>query len=102
MFFPGMIVPDVFVEAEAGAVEIAPWFTVTIPPLMSVMTALVTAFVVGLGASRLKGDVIRGLLGEFRAIVDMVIRKAIVPLLPVYIFGIFLGMTAAGEVATVL
>lgn len=102
MFFPGMIVPDGFVEAEAGAVEIAPWFTVTIPPLMSVMTALVTAFVVGLGASRLKGDVIRGLLGEFRAIVDMVIRKAIVPLLPVYIFGIFLGMTAAGEVATVL
>lgn len=102
MFFPSMIIPDEYVEAESRAVEVAPYFKVGIPPLMSVMTALVSAFVVGLGASRLKGDIIRGALDEFRTIVDMVIRRAIVPLLPVYIFGIFLGMTAAGEVAVVL
>ncbi len=102
MFFPGMIRPDEFVAAEANAVEVVPYFSVSIPPLMSVMTALVTAFILGLGASRLSTNIIRDGLGEFRRIVDMIIRRAIIPLLPLYIFGIFLGMTAAGEVGVVL
>ncbi len=42
------------------------------------------------------------LLGEFRRIVSMVIEKVIIPLLPVYIFGIFLNMTYSGEVASIL
>jgi Na+/H+-dicarboxylate symporter len=83
-------------------VEVAPYFTVGIPPLMSVMTALVSAFILGLGASRLKTDAIRNLLSEFRTIVEMVIRRVIIPLLPIYIFGIFLNMTTTGEVGVVL
>lgn len=102
VFFPDMIRPDEYVRAEAASVEIAPYFTVGIPALMSVMTALVSAFILGLGASRLRTDVMRRLLDEFRKIVEMVIRCAIIPLLPIYIFGIFLGMTAAGEVGVVL
>lgn len=102
LFFPGMIQPEMYAETGTGSVVIEPYFTVAIPPLMSVMTALVTAFILGLGASRLTTDVIRNGLGEFRRIVDMVIRRVIIPLLPVYIFGIFLGMTAAGEVGVVL
>lgn len=102
LFFPGMISSDAYVEAEAGAVEIAPYFKVGIPPLMSVMTALVIAFILGLGASRMPMGVIRKGCSEFRDIVDMIIRRAIIPLLPIYIFGIFLNMTAAGEVGIVL
>lgn len=102
LLFPGMIQPDAYIDAEANAVTTSPFFTVSITPLMSVMTALVTAFILGLGASRLKTDVLRNLLGEFRQIVDLIIRKAIIPLLPLYIFGIFLNMTTTGEVATVL
>lgn len=102
IFFPGMIKPDEYIAAESAAPEIAPYFTVQIPALMGVMTALVTAFILGLGASRLKGDTMRNLLNEFREIVDMVIRKSIIPLLPLYIFGIFLKMTCTGEVGTIL
>ena len=102
IFFPGMIQPDAYIEAETNAVEVAPYFSVSIPALMSVMTALVTSFIIGLGASRLSNDLVRGVLSEFREIVEMVIRRAIIPLLPLYIFGIFLGMTAAGEVGMVL
>lgn len=102
MFFPGMIKPDAYVETEASAVNVTPFFTMNIPPLMSVMTSLVSAFVIGIGASRLKTDAIKNLLNEFREIVDMVIRKAIVPLLPIYIFGIFMNMTVTGEVGSVL
>lgn len=100
--FPSMINadPDVFAPDEAANIE--PFFKVSIPAIMSVMTALVTAFILGLGASRLKTDAIRNLLGEFREIVNMVIKRAVIPLLPVYIFGIFLSMTVSGQVATVL
>ena len=100
--FPNMIQPETYVAAEAEAPKLEPYFAFSIPALMSVMTALVSAFILGLGASRLKGDTLRNLLNEFREIVDMVIRKAIIPLLPLYIFGIFLSMTVTGEVGTIL
>ncbi|MDE6282579.1 MAG: dicarboxylate/amino acid:cation symporter [Muribaculaceae bacterium] len=101
--FPRMIMPDSYLAVEAsGENSVTPFFTISIPPIMSVMTALVISFILGIGASRLKGDVIRKGLDEFRIIVDMVIRRAIVPLLPLYIFGIFLNMTVTGEVAVVL
>lgn len=102
MLFPSMIQPDSYIATEASSTEIAPYFTVGIPALMSVMTALVTAFILGLGASRLTTHTLRDLLDEFREIVNMVIRRAIIPLLPLYIFGIFLNMTVTGEVSTVL
>jgi Na+/H+-dicarboxylate symporter len=102
MFFPGMIHPSAYADISVDGVEVAPYFTVGIPPLMSVMTALVSAFILGLGASRLKTDAIRNLLSEFRTIVEMVIRRVIIPLLPIYIFGIFLNMTTTGEVGVVL
>lgn len=102
LFFPDMLQPGAYVENVETAATLTPYFSIDIPPLMSVMTALVTAFVVGLGASRLGNGVIRGFLEEFRQIVDMVIRKAVIPLLPLYIFGIFLGMTISGESAMIL
>jgi Na+/H+-dicarboxylate symporter len=102
LFFPGMIQPNSYVDSETASINIEPYFTVAIPAIMSVMTALVSAFILGLGASRLSGNYLRNLLVEFRQIVEMVIRRAIIPLLPIYIFGIFLNMTAVGEVGVVL
>lgn len=100
--FPSMIRPDEYIAAGSSAKGITPFFTMDIPPLMSVMTALVTAFILGIGASRLQTAVVTNLLDEFRSIVEMVIRRAVIPLLPVYIFGIFLSMTATGEVGMIL
>jgi Na+/H+-dicarboxylate symporter len=102
MFFPSMIHPSAYADISVAGVNVEPYFTVSIPPLMSVMTALVSAFILGLGASRLTSDAIRNLLSEFRTIVEMVIRRVIIPLLPIYIFGIFLNMTTTGEVGVVL
>ena len=102
LFFPNMLQPGSYTEAVESGGSLAPYFTLDIPPLMSVMTALVTSFVIGLGASRLGNGVIRGFLEEFRKIVDMLIRRAVIPLLPLYIFGIFLSMTITGESAMIL
>jgi len=103
--FPSMIEPDRCITSQVGetAMSLTPYFTIEMPPLMGVMTALVTAFVLGLGASRLlPGNTMAEWLRCLRSIIEMVIRAAIVPLLPLYIFGIFLDMTAVGQVGSVL
>ena len=81
---------------------LAPYFKVEMPPVMGVMSALILAFLVGVALTTIKGDVIHRALVEFREIVEKVITATIIPLLPIYIFGIFLNMTAAGEVWRVI
>ena len=78
------------------------FFSVEMPPLMGVTTALVLAFVIGLGASAIEGEKTKALLQEFRDIIILIIEKAIIPLLPLFIFGIFIKIGAEGQVATVL
>ena len=101
--FPSLIdtAPEM-ASVEDEATQIEPWFKMPIPALMPVMTALVTAFMVGLGIAYCGATTIKAISIEFRAIVQKSIAKVIIPLLPFYIFGIFLTMTVAGEVATVL
>ncbi|MCK9625349.1 MAG: dicarboxylate/amino acid:cation symporter [Bacteroidales bacterium] len=79
-----------------------PFFTIEMKPLMSVTSALVTAFIIGLGLSVVKGDTFKKLMIDFRDLINVVIKKAIIPLLPLYIFGIFLQIGAEGKVVAVL
>ena len=101
-FFPSMIKPGEYIAAIAGSTPPEPYFSIAIEPLMSVTTALVLAFLLGLGAAQLRTTAMRQWLEDLRSIITMAIYKVIIPLLPIYIFGIFLSMTAAGTVATIL
>lgn len=100
--FPSMITPDAYVASQAESVGITPYFTVTIDPLMNVMTALVLAFVLGLCLSAIDSSALRNVLIDFRKVINLTIGKVIIPLLPLYIFGIFLSMTITGEVGSML
>ena len=82
--------------------SLAPYFKVTIPALMGVMTALVLAFTVGLGCAKLSSNYLRNVINDFRDIINLVISKVIIPLLPLYIFGIFLNMTISGQVGGII
>ncbi len=82
--------------------HLAPWFTVKIPPVFDVMTALVVAFLLGLGTAITESKNIKSILDEFGKIIERVIKGIIIPLLPIYIFGIFMKMTITGEVTSVL
>ncbi|MDE5842363.1 MAG: dicarboxylate/amino acid:cation symporter, partial [Muribaculaceae bacterium] len=86
--------------SDTSAIE--PFFTVRIPALMDVMTALVLSFLVGICMAYLNTPTLKNFFNEFRDIVSMSIGKVIIPLLPLYIFGIFLDMTIKGEVMEVL
>lgn len=100
--FPSLIGGEAAVDIVEKEGEINPFFTMDMPPLMTVMTSLVLAFMLGLGIAFLKGDSLRRGFGEFRDIVSKTINVAILPLLPVYIFGIFLIMTKVGQVGIIL
>ena len=79
-----------------------PYFTIEMPPLMSVTTALVLAFVLGLALIGTKGDTFKNVMLDLREVVFLVIRDVIIPLLPLFIFGIFLEMGVEGNVTPVL
>ena len=100
--FPSMIDPSSVTDAITSTGEPVPYFSVSIPPLMNVMTALVLAFMLGLGLSALKGDTLLKAAHDFEEIIVKTIKTAIIPLLPVYIFGIFLNMTYVGQVFSIL
>lgn len=82
--------------------SIAPYFSIDMPPIMGVTSSLVLAFVVGLGLAVVKGEVIKNVLFEFRNLITVVISKAIIPILPLYIYGIFLKIAKEGQVSIVL
>ena len=85
------------------ATGVAPFFTLPLPPLFGVMSALVFAFMLGIGLTLIPGqETLKNTLFDFREIVNKTISGVIIPLLPVFIFGIFLKMTYEGQVAQVL
>jgi Na+/H+-dicarboxylate symporter len=81
---------------------LAGFFTIEIPPMMGVMTALITAFLLGLGMAAINSKAMLGFMKDFQAIVEKVIRHVIIPLLPIHIGGIFANMTYAGEVISIM
>ena len=100
--FPGMIEAGSSLDSVGNANELAPFFGVEIPPLMNVMTALILAFVLGLGLATLDNDTLKKAVHDFEQIIIKTIKTAIIPLLPIYIFGIFLNMTYVGQVFGIL
>lgn len=78
------------------------YFSIGIPPLMSVMTALFLAFLLGLGITKITGNSLKSMLDEFKNIISLCIEKVIIPLLPLHIFGIFLNITQSGQIASML
>lgn len=100
--YPFLLDTSAKITSFATVNELKPYFVVAMPPLMDVMTALVLAFTLGLGMAFIPGTRLKGVMLDVRDIIDKVIVRVIIPLLPYYIFGIFLNMTDSGQVASVL
>lgn len=100
--FPSLIDDGDGLEKVAAIKGLESFFTINIPPLVDVMSALVTAFTVGLGIAFLGSKTLKAGFDEFKDIVTKTIEVALIPLLPVYIFGIFLEMSYTGQAWRVL
>lgn len=78
------------------------FFKVDMPPAVGIMSALLLAFIFGIGMAATKSVSLKRGFDEFNNIIEKVIGKVIIPLLPVHILGIFMNMTFGGQVARIL
>jgi Na+/H+-dicarboxylate symporter len=79
-----------------GILLVEPLFVLRIPPVFDVTSALLAAFMLGIGSTAVQSEIIHKGLLEFRGIIELVIKKTVIPLLPIHIFGLFLNMSYSG------
>ncbi|GAA4888950.1 dicarboxylate/amino acid:cation symporter [Ferrimonas pelagia] len=81
--------------AEHG---LKPFFELNVPALFGVMSALAAAFIFGLGISVTGAQSLKLVVDEGKEIIDRLLAKVIIPVLPFYIAGVFAGFGADGSV----
>jgi Na+/H+-dicarboxylate symporter len=91
-------------DPEAGM--LSPYFTIPLAPPLDVTSAVALAFILGLCISSMRGkelgDALYKPISEFAAVINKVLRTAIIPLLPLYICGTFVNMTVSGQTFVIL
>ena len=92
---------SVAMEPQMGG-QFASYFFIQLPPALDVMSALVLALMLGLGIRASSATGLKKAISELQDVVMLSIERALIPLLPTYIYGIFLHMSAAGEVIDLL
>lgn len=97
--YPSLIGNETLDAVTESNTTLTPYFTIEMPPLFGVMSALIAAFLLGVGMTAIKGMSLRNAMNDFKSIIVMSIEKIIIPFLPLYIFGIFLSMTQSGQIA---
>lgn len=97
-----MLAPAAANLASTQGVNLTPYIEMNIPPVFSVMTALALAFVFGLGIANTQAASLKQLSDQGRDIIQLLLTKVIIPLLPLYIAGVFAQMAAAGTVFVTL
>ena len=88
--------------AEGSGIALESFFMIEIPPVMGIMTALILAFIVGLGLAHIKGKTLLGVVKDFQNIIELVVKNVLIPCVPVYIIGIFVKLTVSGKIFTTL
>lgn len=100
--YPTLLKNVTIEKVEGASSAIAPFFTIEIPPIMGVMSALTAAFIIGIGITIVGGETIKKVFDDFQEIITLTIKRVIIPLLPIYIFGIFLAITADDQITSIL
>ena len=92
-------------EISTSALEgkvFEPYFNIKFPPICDILTALLLSFMLGVGIIFTKAPGLKKAFDEFGEIVKLTIERAIIPLLPFYIFTMICEMSAAGHLSTVM
>lgn len=99
---PLYLTPGELSQESVSAASFEPFIDIKIPPLCDMMTALVLSFMFGIGMIVVKSDGLKRAFTEFADIIKLTIEKAIIPLLPLYIFSMICEMSAKGVISVVL
>lgn len=101
--FPHLINANASIASPEQAQAIKPYFTIEIPAMFDVMSALIFSFVMGLGIAKFAaGGGLKSAFETFGKIIEWSIERVIIPLLPLYICGIFMLMAHDGQAWSVM
>lgn len=102
--YPSMLAGQTLVtnvsDVDEGSLE--PYFEVEMAPPFEVMTALLLSFCIGVAMTTVKSDTLYTVIKELENVVVKVIWGFVIPILPFYIFGMFLGLGMNGNIGEVL
>ena len=94
------VIPHLDIASDANVLKALPenMLKIDIPPVMNVMTALVLAALIGLATAWVKSDEFVRLLDTFQQMVLELVKKILLPVLPVFIFSNFCILSYQGAV----
>ena len=94
------VIPHLHIASDANALKALPenMLKIDIPPVMNVMTALVLAALIGLATAWVKSDEFSRLLDIFQKMVLELVKKILLPVLPIFIATNFCILSYQGAV----
>lgn len=87
---------------EFTALVAKPIFEIEMPPLMNITSAIIIAFILGIGISVVKNKTLEDAFDGFQEIINFILEKTIIPLLPFFIAGIFADLAYSGQIKEVV
>lgn len=95
------IIPFLHIEPASAPARHLPevLFNIEIPPLLNVMSALLFSVFMGIGCLWVKSKEITTLLMQFKEIVLLLVKRILVPILPVYVATNFCAMSYEGNIS---
>lgn len=97
-----MAIPLLNITPDAGVTNVVPemLFKLDIPPLMSVLSALIFAFLIGLSVIWTNASKIEAALYEFQSLIFALVKKVLIPILPFFIAANFSILAYEGTLAS--
>lgn len=91
------------VKIESG---LDSYFTIPLKPLFDVTSAVVFAFILGIGITMLRpkkqGEELFSIVRDSEEVIQAVLKNIIIPLLPIHILGTFANLAYAGSIQHIL
>lgn len=95
-----IIIPNLNIVSDVAGTKELPeiLFSLSVPPMFPVMTALVTSIIFGLAIIWTKSELMEKLFIEFNNIMMVVVQKIVVPILPFFVASTFATLAYEGAI----
>lgn len=102
--FGYMLIPKLSIQSTTDTLRELPAliFQLDIPQIMPVMSALFLSTILGLATAWTKADLFEKLLDQFQDIVLSLVKKIVIPLLPIFIATTFATLAYEGSITNQL
>lgn len=96
-----LIIPHLSIATEVEALRKLPEmvFRLDIPPLFSVMSALITALFLGIGIAGTRSQTLTVLFEELEKIISWLVLHVLIPILPFFVGLSFMGLAYEGSLS---